>query len=363
MRLTALDGLRGVAALFVVGGHVEVLFSKRLPFFWKGYLAVDFFFLLSGFVLAMTYDRRLASGMSVREFMLRRILRLGPLYWLGCALGAVALIYATGPTTGERALTIVSGIFLIPSWPGFSRHIFLINPPAWSLFFEVAVANLLFAALWKQLHGYVLIAISAVAAALFLWAIKTHGHGEVGSDQGSFAWGFPRVIFSFFLGVALFRFRSAMPVFRVPAWPLAVLLALSFLFRATGHASMVYDAFCVCVLYPALVYLGAEASEISPRTGYVCGEISYALYVVHYPILCLPPVAALAARAWPNGAGWHTWYQIPITAALALIAWAVVQLYDLPVQKALARRRRRTAAAGNGDLAMASGGLGAGGDR
>ena len=90
----------------------------------------------------------------------------------------------------------------------------------------------------------------------------------------------------------------------------------------------------------AIVHLGAGSREMSPRTGYLLGELSYGLYAIHYPIITLPPVVALTSHIWPNGSGWRHWYQIPLVLLLTLFAWLVVRWMDLPIQRAVARRRR-----------------------
>ena len=123
-RFGALDGLRGVAAVIVVLHHLG---NERLgpfnPTF--GYIAVDLFFALSGFVIALNYDHRFAGGMTVKEFMLKRVLRLYPLYAAGLLLSllTISVVVNATPEVLQRSgdpswfvvtSTTVANTFLLP---------------------------------------------------------------------------------------------------------------------------------------------------------------------------------------------------------------------------------------------------------
>jgi len=341
IRLTALDGLRGIAAFVVASMHVEIFLSHGPSAIPRAHLAVDFFFLLSGFVLAMAYDPRFASGLSAGRFLTRRVLRLAPLYWTGCGIGAFALFAQAGVNWPAAAASLGLNLAFLPSWFAFSLDAFPVNMPGWSLFFELVVANSLFALFWGRLQGRTLIILNVLALLVLLHVIRTRGHLSFGYRREDFSLGFVRVLFSFFVGVQLYRLRERLPHVRLPALALAVVLALSFMVPLTGRAGRAYEAACVVVLFPAIVHLGSQARELSPRVGYVLGETSYALYALHVPLLLSPPVQAVTERLWPDGAGWHTWFQVPATAFLALISWALVQVIDLPAQRVIARRYRR----------------------
>ena len=339
IRLTALDGLRGLAAILVAAYHADEFYSRGAPTVVRGYLAVDFFFLLSGFVLAMTYDGRFARGLTAREFMVRRFLRLAPLYWAGCAIGLVSLYSVAGNDWPSRTVTLGLNLLFLPAWSDFSDFIMPVNIPGWSLFFEVIVANGLFAVLWSRLRGRTLVVLVMTAAAVLAYVAKTFGHLNFGFSWHGFVYGFARVLFSFFGGVLLFRWRHRLPSVRVPTLALAALLTASLMVSVDGKAGKVYELACVVMIFPAIVHLGAGSREMSPRTGYLLGELSYGLYAIHYPIITLPPVVALTSHIWPNGSGWRHWYQIPLVLLLALLAWLVVRWIDLPIQRAVARRR------------------------
>jgi len=145
-RFGTLDGLRGVAAIVVVLFHA--IFGAWVPRF--GYLAVDLFFILSGFVLSHAYDKRFVAGMSVAEFLSLRVVRLYPLYLLGLVLGLCVVrinpSIMDAPAAGVL-LNFVLNLFDLPGMeiPGtLYRELFPLNVPLWSLFFEFWVANLIF---------------------------------------------------------------------------------------------------------------------------------------------------------------------------------------------------------------------------
>ena len=150
-RFVVLDGMRGVAALAVIIDHVaSPLMQTLIP---GRYLAVDFFFVLSGFVLAHVYLTRLAEGrMSPGAFLRVRAIRFAPLYLAAFALGAaLALLYALRGwhehTLPHVATSALFGVFMLPTPPPLSiwpDAPFPLNGPTWSLFFELAV-NAVFA--------------------------------------------------------------------------------------------------------------------------------------------------------------------------------------------------------------------------
>ena len=156
-----LDGLRGIAALVVVWYHLFEGFATS-PIDQRcnhGYLAVDFFFLLSGFVLSYAYDGRLrsisaAQRLSFGSFLRRRIIRLHPMLLLGLVWGAVAFVLqgsvqwdGTAVSSICVIIALLTSLVLIPAWPGCptevrgNGEIFPLNGPMWSLFFEYVGAT------------------------------------------------------------------------------------------------------------------------------------------------------------------------------------------------------------------------------
>ncbi len=172
---TTLDALRGAAAVIVVAYHAG---TRRVP---GGYLAVDLFFALSGFVLAHNYGGALNGWRDAGAFMVRRLIRLYPLYGLALAVGFGVHMVATLPAGTfwpSRALgTLAANAVFAPAAPAFlvTWHLYPFNPPAWSLFFELAV-NALFALAAPFLRGWrPLLTLVGLGAATLIWVAIVHG--------------------------------------------------------------------------------------------------------------------------------------------------------------------------------------------
>ena len=156
-----LDGLRGIAALAVVIFHfMEWVFPDyKTNFIGHGFLAVDFFFCLSGFVIGYAYDDRLRK-MGAGEFFKSRLIRLHPLIVLGSVLGLLGFLldpFASSAAydTGKLLLLFVCSVFLIPLPMMEERFFnnFALNAPSWSLFWEY-VANIFYAfLLYKAMYA------------------------------------------------------------------------------------------------------------------------------------------------------------------------------------------------------------------
>ncbi|HEX8021932.1 acyltransferase, partial [Mucilaginibacter sp.] len=167
-----LDGLRGVAAIAVVTFHfMEIVYSDySKDFIGHGFLAVDFFFCLSGFVIGYAYDDRIGK-MGIKEFFKSRFIRLHPLVIIGSVLGLLGFLFdplATQPiarSAGSILLLFLSSIFMIPN-PGMTEryfNLFGFNAPAWSLFWEY-VANIVYALVLYRLARRYLIMLVVISA-------------------------------------------------------------------------------------------------------------------------------------------------------------------------------------------------------
>ncbi len=312
-----LNGIRGVAAICVMLFHGVALVG---PVFPRGYLAVDLFFVLSGFVIAHAYDGRLRAGLRVGGFTLVRLIRFWPLYALGLALGVARelLLVATG---NDYALSVpmllaavTLGLAFLPL-PLASRgdNLFPLNVPSWSLFFELLI-NILYVAVWPWLSlAVLLVAIAASGIALVL-VTPAIGIGHVGVEANSFGGGCARTIFSFGLGVLIYRLRP-----QVPAPPAPLLLALVAAGLAWPWGGRGYDLAFVVLLSPALVMLGSGA-EPAGRAGGVTdwlGLVSFPLYATHRPLLHV--IEALANRM-PVSPALLGWVAVAGLLVLATIA-------------------------------------------
>lgn len=186
-----LDGLRGVAALIVVAFHLFEIYAVDplyvVPFINHGYLAVDFFFVLSGFVIGYAYDDRWGR-MTLWDFCKRRVIRLQPMVVVGAVIGGLCFYFGAGkmfPQIGEvpvwqMLLVMLAGCLLIPTTAAIRQpwhEMFPLNGPAWSLFFEY-IGNLLYAAVVRRFSKRVLVAFVAASGVALLWM-------AVGSSDGS----------------------------------------------------------------------------------------------------------------------------------------------------------------------------------
>lgn len=302
-RFVFLDGLRGLAALAVVIHHFTQT-SGRRELFASGPLAVDFFFCLSGFVIAHAYRRRLLTGMPALEYVKRRLIRLYPMYVLGLGIGLAVVIAQMQRGSSDftwPALASAAGLnlFYLPyAGPEFVQvmavrtygTVFPLNNPSWSVFFEVVASLLLVGVVRvsKRAPSW-----AALAGALAL-CLATALVGETpGWGVDNFAGGFARVLATFFAGVALQQWIQAprrLPCVH-PLWVAGVLVALFAVPRFDGHA--LYWLAAALLAMPPLVALGsacalAEGSLLRRVCAY-SGRISYPLYCLHYPLLMLVP--------------------------------------------------------------------------
>ncbi|MDE2334337.1 MAG: acyltransferase [Rhodospirillales bacterium] len=339
-----LDGLRGVAALFVVLLHATAPFGLNgaIP---HAELAVDFFFLLSGFVITHAYEKRLLSALSLGGFLRIRLTRLYPLYLLGLVIGVAvyagrtALIghTAAGP---DVAIAIASNLLMLPTVAIRRRGWADIMPfdiPAWSLFFEMLV-NLAYVAALPLLSGRVLRA-TVVAGALLVFLQAYHlGAVTGGGTPGQLVFGLGRVIYPFFLGVLLYRMRAFEPDRAPPFLVVVALLALSFLWRPPVP-TWLFESLVVVGLYPLLVMWGSRC-RLPAAMAAACrfaGDLSYPLYILHYPFVHL--FSHLARQFARTTAQVVAVIAVEILFQL-LLAYAAARLFDEPVRAWLSGRLR-----------------------
>ncbi|WP_081812220.1 acyltransferase family protein [Hyphomonas chukchiensis] len=343
-RFIVLDGLRGAAALLVISDHIPSVIWNIAP---SRALAVDFFFVLSGFVLAHAYGDRLSSSMSVRAFMTRRLIRLYPLYILGSTLGA--MLIAAQVLKGwmhvplsEFAIVSFFGIAFLPCPPFFdwtASAPFPFDGPAWSLFFEL-VANLLlasFAFLRRRQSLLIFLPIAALALAYFT---VQSGTFDMGWKYETFPGGAARLVYEFFAGVLIYDFWRKGYRWHLPA---AIAFALLFVV-AMGSAlthnmfRMAWDLSMQLVFIPLIVALAANAtvSGSLARLCTVLGNLSYGIYMLHIPILIAMGLVTNHLFGEDQVSGLT---MTLIVAVLATIAAALVHTtYDVPLRNMLTQR-------------------------
>ena len=361
-----LDGLRGVAALLVVFYHIFEGLSfaaggTLITTINHGYLAVDFFFILSGFVIGYAYDDRLGKTMSLGNFFKRRLIRLHPMIVMGAVIGAVTFCIqgsvqwdGTKIATSMVMLALLCAMFFIPAVPGVRYEVrgngemFPLNGPSWSLFFEY-IGNILYALFIHQLSKKalaVLVGILGVFLAWFaLFDVSSYGMIGVGwtLDSVNFLGGSLRMLFPFTMGMLLSRHFRPMQI-RGAFWICSVVLLLLFCvpyIESNGPISLngLFEAVCILFIFPILVWIGASGKTTDKRSTQICkflGDISFPLYAVHYPLMYLFYAWLIDNKLYTFGEVWTTALMVYIGSIL--LAYLCLKCYDEPVRRWLTKK-------------------------
>lgn len=356
-----LNGLRGVAAIMVIWYHIFEGFATS-PIdqrFNHGYLAVDFFFILSGFVIGYAYDDRWGR-MSIKDFFKRRLIRLHPMVIMGAVLGTITFYIqgsqqwdGTPVSLSMLMFALLLNLFLIPTVPGSATEVrgngemYPLNGPSWTLFFEY-IGNILYALFLRRLSTKALTILTAsTAIGLAAYAVcNLSGYGHLGVGwsmaDNNLLGGFLRLLFSFSIGLLMSRvFKPAQVrgVFWICSISIVVLLSIPYI--GSGESPWMnglYDSICVIIIFPLLVYLGASGKTTDKMSSGICkflGDLSYPLYIVHYPFMYL-----FYNWLWSDNPEFsQTW---PVIVALffgnILLAYLCLKLYDEPVRKWLTKK-------------------------
>jgi peptidoglycan/LPS O-acetylase OafA/YrhL len=342
-----LDALRGLAAISVAVYHACIIFETKqlLP---KAFLAVDFFFLLSGIVVAHAYEARLLRG-EVGDYLERRVIRLYPMIFIGALLGMSILL--TSPvvrqiSSGTLVFLGLSAALCVPViranvYPG-AHSIAPLNVPSWSLFFELFV-NVLYGFVAKRLTNRPLIAVVVAAFIVEALSVAKFNGANVGIYVENFQGGFARVIFPFFLGVLINRLIA--PLSRTSS--LAKTALLGFILVATlfmpgwGEWTGFSELLVIAIVYP-LIIIVAMKTTVAPRHGRLLalmGAVSYPVYAIHMPLfLWLARLQRRTAIRFPVSPYW--WIAVAVLLSV-LAAWLVHRIYDVPLREALTMMRRK----------------------
>lgn len=357
-----LDGLRGVAAITVVFFHVFEIFSNgdhTKQIINHGYLAVDFFFMLSGYVISYAYDNRW-DKMTLKDFFIRRLVRLQPMIIIGSLIGAVLFYFqhSTGLGWGGIAetpiwkviLVMVIGMTVFPVGKSLDirgwGEMHPLNGPSWSLFFEY-IANIVYALILRRLSEIILIVLMIIAGAFTIHLAFTNPNGDmIGGwsidDLTQLKIGFTRLAFPFLAGIVLAKvskLKFIKKAFLTTSILLVALLAFPRLGGNEAHwQNALYECFALMIMFPLVIWLGAGGKVVGEKANRLCkflGDISYPIYITHYPIVYVF-YAWVVNNKIPLE---DSWLQGIVTVIISIaFAYVSMKFYDIPVRKWLTNK-------------------------
>lgn len=357
-----LDGLRGVAALLVVWYHIfeGFQFAGNKPvidFINHGYLAVDFFFILSGFVVGYAYDNRWGKTLTLGGFFRRRLIRLQPMVCMGAVIGAASFLLSgmerwdgTHATLWLTFLAFVCGCLMLPALPGMPREVrgngemFPLNGPCWSLFFEY-VGNIVYALFIRRLSTRLLALLSFALCCALAWFAVTDqsGYGSIGVgwtvDRTNILGGSLRMLCPFTMGLLLSRIFKPIHYARGAFWTSAALLLIIFhvsYIYSDGALSLngMFEAACIIAVFPLVVWYAASGKTTDEASTRICrflGDISYPLYIVHYPLMYAFYMWLIKTHQYTLHETWPA--ALAAVSASLILAWLCLKLYDMPIRK------------------------------
>lgn len=362
-----LDGLRGVAAVVVVMFHIFETFSggnHAKQIINHGYLAVDFFFVLSGFVIGYAYDDRWGN-MTVGSFFKRRLIRLHPMIIVGMLIGAATFYFqdcawfnkiGLVPVGKLVAVTLI-GCTLVPVTGSLEirgwGEMHPLDGPAWSLFFEY-VGNILYALFVRKFSKTVLSVFVFLAGVALIHLAVTGKNGDViggwSLEPAQLRIGLTRLLYPFFAGLLLSRIVKPAKIGHAFLWCslfLVVMLAIPRI-GDSKHLWMngLYDSLSIIFVFPLIVYLGASGTVKEGMSSKVCkflGNISYPIYIIHYPFIytftawVANSKASLEANS-PVGLGTIAAYSLLVLGLSIVVAHLSFKFYDVPVRKWLTQK-------------------------
>lgn len=367
-RYDLLDGLRGVAAILILLYHIFCdaksffVWPSPTPEFYHSFLGVDFFFILSGFVMGYAYDKALDGTLTTSGFIKRRLIRLHPMVVLGALFGAVCFIIqgctkwdGTEVATESVLLSTLLALFLLPSPRSLdvrgNTELFPLNGPHWSLFIEY-IGSLLYVLLLHRLSTRwlrVWVACGIVSIAGF--ALLTNDGGIAygwSSEPVNFMGGLLRMLYAYPMGLLMAReFGKRRPkpirghIFLLCSLMLTVLLAMPII--GGKDSETIYQLVCIFSLFPAIIWLGARGSVTGWRQQVVAflGRLSYPLYAIHFPLVYLYIIYVRRSGYVYEGLS-QPWLPAIITFAAAIILATLALLcYDEPMRKWLSRKTKR----------------------
>ena len=372
-RYDILDGLRGVAALMVLLYHVfndaKSFFVWPAPVneFYHGFLGVDFFFILSGFVMGYAYDERWLTpsqpprgeAMTFWGFVKRRLIRLHPMVVMGVLIGVVAFIIPGCTKWDGSAVPVETlmwatllALFLIPAPSGMdvrgNTEAFPLNGPHWSLFFEY-IGSLLYGLLLHRLSTKwlrVWVACGIVSLATYALFQKDGGVAYGWSSEPmNLLGGALRMLYAYPMGLLMARmFRKRKPeplhgpVFLFCC--LALVVLLGFPLFGGKDTETIFQLICIFSFFPGIIWIGARGVVQGRQQQAVSflGRLSYPLYAVHFPLIYLY-ITWVGKDGHPYEGYSQPWLVALITiGASVLVATLCLLFYDEPIRRKLSRK-------------------------
>ncbi|SEA49654.1 Peptidoglycan/LPS O-acetylase OafA/YrhL, contains acyltransferase and SGNH-hydrolase domains [Arachidicoccus rhizosphaerae] len=340
----ALDGLRGIAAVAVVIFHfMEFIIPDYADsFIGHAYLAVDFFFCLSGFVVAYAYDNRIKK-LGKAAFFKMRLIRLQPMVVIGAFIGLLTFLldpfhhFYAQYGCKDTAVMFLSAAFMIPhpAMPERYNNLFYFNPPTWSLFWEY-IANICYAVILFKIHKKILIPLTILAACILVYTAHQFGNLSIGWGAENWIGGAARLFYSFLAGILVYRSKWLIQN-KLGFLGMGALLAIAFLIPYVDRINWITEPIIVIFYFPLLVALGAGVrinKSVQPACKFL-GDISYPLYMVHYPFLWVF-LSYLETQKPSMG---QLYVQIPVITCLLIgFAYIMAKFIDEPVRKYLKGR-------------------------
>jgi peptidoglycan/LPS O-acetylase OafA/YrhL len=342
------EGIRGIATILVALWHTLPLFGLQPKY--HNYLAVDIFFVISGVVIANSYEKRLLdSRLTLKTFFIMRLIRLYPLYIAGMLVSFLSIMCGVGEdySIHDSIWLMATAAFFIPN-PFIVRPAFIypLNSPAWSLLAEL-LTNVFYAFAIRVMKNWVLVLImipSAIGMAMCLYFLPGHNL-NIGFTTKTLGIGLLRSGYSFFAGVLLYRLYTSgkFPISYGKgntffSWIIVGLIGIALVFPTPDKMIPFYDFMCAVLVFPCLIYLAihVEVDGVAKRVFKFLGAISYTVYVAHLPIFFL--IDSIARKNKIALESFAPWSGIVFLVILIVGAWIVDKVYDIPLRRLLSQR-------------------------
>jgi peptidoglycan/LPS O-acetylase OafA/YrhL len=353
-----LDGLRGVAAVIVVAFHIfEAHSTSPLEqIINHGYLAVDFFFVLSGFVIGYAYDDRWHK-ISITDFFKRRLVRLHPMVIMGTIIGAIGFYFQGGALwpaissvpVWKMLLVMLIGFTMFPLPTSMDIRgwfeSYPLNGPAWTLFYEY-IANILYAVVIRKFSKTALAILVFIAGCALIHLAVTGGQGDLiggwSLEPAQLRIGFTRLMYPFFAGLLLSRAAKLTYIKNAFLWCSLLIIVVLSIPRIGGSTHLwmngLYEALIIIFIFPLIVYMGASGHVKGKYANRLCkflGDISYPIYIIHYPLIYIYTAwvhdnKVSLRNGWPFGS-------LVLISAI-MIAYVCLKFYDEPIRSWLRKK-------------------------